>query len=74
MPRGNVRTIPDPDGEGWVNEVDGRVQTRHRMKDVAIQEGRRIAKNNRAEHVIHNKDGTSAQKNSYGPDPYPPKG
>lgn len=73
MPK-DVHTVPDPDGgEGWANEFGGTVQSRHRRKEVAIMEGRRMAKRHRCEHFIHNKDGTIAEKNSYGPDPLPPK-
>jgi hypothetical protein len=28
----------------------------------------------RVDHVIHNHDGTIREKNSYGGDPYPPRG
>lgn len=33
-----------------------------------------MAKNDGVEHLIHNKDGTISERNSYGNDPYPPKG
>ena len=40
----------------------------------AINIARDIAKNQRSEVVIHGKDGKIRDKNSYGNDPYPPKG
>lgn len=40
----------------------------------AINVGKGIAKNNHSELVIHRPDGTIREKNSYGSDPFPPKG
>jgi uncharacterized protein YdaT len=39
----------------------------------AIERAREIAKNKKAEVVIHNKKGKIRDKDSYGNDPYPPK-
>lgn len=43
-------------------------------KAEAIDRGRTISQNARAELVIHNRDGRIAQSDSHGHDPYPPKG
>lgn len=40
----------------------------------AIEYGREIAKNQQSELIILGKDGKIREKNSYGADPYPPKG
>ncbi|MED3575853.1 DUF2188 domain-containing protein [Cytobacillus praedii] len=40
----------------------------------AIAYGREIAKNQQSELVIHNLKGRIREKNSYGNDPYPPRG
>ena len=40
----------------------------------AIKRARDIAINNRSEVVIHRTDGRIRDKNSYGNDPFPPKG
>lgn len=69
-----VHTVPNPDGKGWVNKVGGRVVTHHRKQSNAIDEGREIAIECRTEHVIHNRHGQIRDKNSYGNDPFPPKG
>jgi hypothetical protein len=53
--------------------VGGEVESRHRTKDNAVDRGRDIARDNKSEHAIHNKDGQISQKNSYGNDPNPPK-
>ena len=40
----------------------------------AIEKAREIAINQKSEVLIHGKDGKIREKNSYGKDPYPPKG
>lgn len=40
----------------------------------AIGIAREIAKNQQSELIIHGKDGKIRDKNSYGNDPFPPKG
>jgi hypothetical protein len=74
MARGWVHTVYR--GGVWVNEIEGSPQalSRHATKDQAVVRGRSEAKGRQTEHVIHNQDGTIAQRNSYGNDPYPPPG
>lgn len=43
-------------------------------KEQAIGIGKEIAKNQHSELIIHGKDGKIQEKNTYGTDPYPPKG
>jgi hypothetical protein len=71
--RGNVHTVPNPGGNGWVNKVDGQAVSHHHRKDTASEAGRSITRQNRAEHTIHNRDGRIGEKNSYGNDPMPPR-
>lgn len=40
----------------------------------AIEIAKGIAQKNHSESVIHRLDGTIREKNSYGSDPFPPKG
>ncbi len=40
----------------------------------AIQVGRQIAINKRAELVVHRQDGSIRSKDSFGNDPFPPRG
>ncbi len=70
----NVHTVPH-DG-GWANVRPGsdRASSVHSTQAEAIQRGREIAQNAGAEHVIHGRDGQIRESNSYGNDPYPPKG
>lgn len=74
MRRKEVHTVPNPDGAGWVNEVNGKITSEHRKQSTASEAGRRQAIQRETEHVIHNRYGQIRDKNSYGNDPYPPKG
>jgi hypothetical protein len=65
---GYVHTVYK-DGE-WVNEIEGGDEvSRHATKDEAVERGRELARERQTEHVIHNQDGTIAERNSYGSDP-----
>ena len=66
---GGVHTVPKPEGSGWVNELNGKIVSRHRTKEVAEEAGREIAKGLKVEHSIHRADGAITEKNSYGNDP-----
>jgi hypothetical protein len=68
---GGVHTVPAP---GWWNKVNGKVVSRHKKKEDAVEAGREIARKLRVEHSIHRTDGTIGEKNSYGNDPFPPAG
>jgi len=70
---GGVHTVPKLEGSGWVNEVNGKILSRHRTKDVAVEAGREIATRLKVEHSIHRSDGVISEKNSYGNDPFPPR-
>lgn len=71
---GTVETYFE-DGQ-WKNKVGGNAEPSNAFdtKQEAQEKGREMAKALKAEHVIKNKDGTIAEKNSYGSDPYPPEG
>ena len=45
----------------------------HRTQDLAINKAIPVAKQNKAEVVIHGRDGKIRDKDSYGNDPNPPK-
>lgn len=73
MGRKSVHTVPNPNGAGWVNEINGRTVSSHRTQGNAVDRGRNIAQEQRAEHVIHRPNGQIRDSNSYGNDPNPPK-
>ena len=63
-------------GDGWANRREGsdRVSKVYPTKKEAQQAGRATAKREGTEHLIHKRDGTIGERNSYGNDPYPPRG
>jgi len=64
-----------PRGKGWAVRPAGsnRTTSTHRSQGAAIRAARRAAINQRSEVVIHRSDGRIRDKDSYGPDPCPPK-
>jgi hypothetical protein len=68
MAEGFVHTVWKNDE--WVNEIElGDEVSRHATKEEAVESGRNLARQRKTEHVIHNQDGTIAERNSYGGDP-----
>jgi len=60
----------------WVVKKAGTqtVYGSYDTKTAAVEMGRQIAKNLKGELVVHNKNGQIESRNSYGNDPYPPRG
>lgn len=61
-------------GDGWKVQRGGVVLSTHRLKSEAEASGIAYAKSYRTELVVQNMDGTIAWRNSYGNDPFPPRG
>lgn len=61
---------------GWGNRRNGasRPPKIFPTKAEAVKAGRATAKRQRAEYVIHKRDGQIGSSNSYGNDPFPPRG
>lgn len=74
MSKPPVHTVPHEDG--WANRREGasRVSKIFPTKAAAQEAGRETARREETEHLIHRKDGTIGERNSYGNDPYPPRG
>ena len=73
---GGVHTVP-VSGKGrvrWWNKMKGEVLSRHFDKETAVAAGREFARQDGVEHTIHGLDGQIQEKNSYGNDPFPPRG
>ncbi|MEK0317760.1 DUF2188 domain-containing protein [Cohnella sp. 56] len=65
-----------PHDKGWAVKGEGNTRAT-RVTDTkreAIDAARKIAKNQGAELVVHDREGTIRTKDSHGHDPYPPKG
>lgn len=71
----NVHVTPHPAG-GWQVKTDHaqRAIVRTNTQREAIDKARPIARHNESELVIHRPNGQIRDKDSYGRDPYPPKG
>lgn len=71
----NQHVISNSDG-GWNVKGAGnsKVTINVPTQKEAIKIATGIAKNQKSEVVIHNREGRIREKNSYGNDPYPPKG
>lgn len=70
-----IHTVPNSNG-GWDNKQQGsdKVISHSSIKTDAVHIGRDQAMKNGTEHFVHNKNGQFGERNSYGNDPYPPKG
>jgi uncharacterized protein DUF2188 len=69
MAEGFVHTVYR-DGR-WVNSIEGDqapLPDSFETKEDAVEEGRAEARRRQTEHVIHNQDGSIAERNSYGND------
>jgi hypothetical protein len=69
-----VHVTPRDDGWAVVREGNDRASSVHRTQKEAEQKGRQTARNDKTEFFLHNKQGQVRERDSYGPDPYPPKG
>lgn len=71
----NQHVTPHPKG-GWQVKGGGNTKAtvRTSTQKEAAEIARRIAINQKAERLIHRTTGEIRQKDSYGSDPYPPKG
>jgi len=70
----NQHVVPH-DGKWAVRgEGNDRATSVHATQRQAIEAAREVARNQRAELIIHGEDGKIRERDSYGHDPYPPKG
>ena len=64
-----------PHDKGWATRKEGseRAGCVYQTKDKALKQGRDQAQREKVELVIHRKDGTIQDSDSYGRDPFPPR-
>ena len=74
MPRKERHVVKNPEG-GWDVKKDHaeRASSHTDSKAEAVDRAREICINQKAECVIHGKNGKIQNSNSYGNDPCPPK-
>lgn len=65
-----------PDGERWAvrREQARRASSLHDTQAAAEQAGRDLARRDQTEFLLHGRNGQIRERDSYGNDPYPPKG
>lgn len=65
-----------PHGDEWAVQGAGntRATSLHQTQSAAAEAARAIAINQQSEVVIHRPNGQIRDKDSYGRDPFPPKG
>lgn len=70
----NQHVVPRNGEWAVLGAGNGRATSLHGTQAEAIEAAREIANNQRSEVVIHRPNGQIRDSNSYGNDPYPPKG
>lgn len=70
----NQHVVPHPDGWAVKGEGNSKSTKVTQTQQEAISYAREIAKNQESELLIHGKNGAIRERDSYGNDPYPPKG
>lgn len=70
----NQHVVKHPNGWAVKGAGNSRATVVTNTQAQAIEIARQIAINNQSELVVHGTNGRIREKNSYGNDPYPPKG
>lgn len=70
----NQHVVTHPNGWAVRGEGNERVTSVHSTQAEAIDAARGIARSQQSELLIHGRDGQIRDRDSYGNDPYPPKG
>lgn len=72
--RKNQHVVKTPSGWGVRGERNSKITENFPKQKEAIERAREIAINQRSEVLIHGENGRIRERNSYGNDPFPPKG
>ena len=70
----NQHVVPHNNNWAVKGENNSKVTSIHNTQREAIEQARNIAQNQKAELFIHGENGRIRERNSYGNDPFPPKG
>lgn len=76
MKNKNIHTVYNSDRKMWENKHEGNSKpiSSHHTKDNAVNSAEKTARQEHVELIVHKKDGQFDWRNSYGNDPFPPKG
>ena len=74
MTHKNQHVVPHDDKWAVRGAGNSKVTKQFDTQREAIEHARGIATNQQSEVLVHNKQGQVRERNSYGNDPFPPKG
>jgi len=74
MSKKNQHVVPHSGGWAVRGAGNERATSVHSTQSAAVAAGRDIARNQGSELLIHGQNGQIRERNSYGSDPFPPKG
>lgn len=74
MSRAGQHVVPSKNGWSVKKAGASKASSVHRTQAEAVSAAREIARNQRTELYIHGRDGRIRERDSYGNDPYPPRG
>ena len=74
MSKSNIHVVRHPDGWAWRREGSERVSGISDTQSHADLHGRAAAKRDGVELFIHGRNGQIRERDSFGNDPYPPRG
>ena len=76
MSKRNPHVVPRSDVDGWAVQREGadRASSLHHTQAEAINAARRIAQREHSELFIHRPNGQIRDRDSFGNDPFPPRG
>ena len=74
MSKKNQHVVPHAGGWAVRGAGNGRATSVHDTQRAAIDAARGIAQNQHSELLIHGRNGQIRDRDSYGSDPFPPRG
>jgi hypothetical protein len=70
----NQHVVKTPEGWGVRGDNNSKITQNYGTQNEAFIRAREIAINQKSEVIVHGENGKIREKNSYGNDPYPPRG
>jgi len=70
----NIHVVPREQGWAVLREGAERDSSHHHTQAEAIEQATATARRERLELFVHGEDGKIRERNSYGNDPFPPRG
>lgn len=74
MSRKNQHVVPHKNGWAVKGAGADKASSVHKTQKLAIEKAQSIAQKQKTELLVHGKNGQIRERNTYGNDPYPPRG